>query len=491
MTRKKLKYGGISLLFTALFLTIAILLNIFAAMLTERFFLKADLTDTGIYSIHDNAAEFLRGIEETVDVVVLSEEEVWLTRSPLVVEILSNYAATSGGRLRVQYVNPDLNSFNGPRYGNSLAELKAAHDELQDMTRNDIILLSSRRAARVPFADLFSWNHEGREVLRADQELVSALSYVLNDGLASAVFLEGHRESGAALLTEIFERGGYAVSSVNLVFEDIPADADVLISVAPLTDFLDEELVKLEHYLSTGGNAMIFYEFSLPPMPNLDRFLAEWGIGIEDKIVFDEAHRIAGQPFLLGAQVRAGILPFTEDAETATSGFPGVGVPFARPLRAVWGEGTRNTFTVFPLIQTFSAASYAKDLSQGGITTPERESDDDSGPFVLAYNTRYHAYDVDRNLVFSNLIVAGAEMISDSFLLNYGDYFYNNAFLRNLANDLNPFGESVFIPSKTAPSSQMPVSSGAARFVLILMVVLLPLAIMAAGIWVWRKRRHQ
>jgi len=37
----------------------------------------------------------------------------------------------------------------------------------------------------------------------------------------------------------------------------------------------------------------------------------------------------------------------------------------------------------------------------------------------------------------------------------------------------------------------MLVSAGGARMILILMVIALPLLILATGIFVWRKRRHQ
>jgi hypothetical protein len=82
-------------------------------------------------------------------------------------------------------------------------------------------------------------------------------------------------------------------------------------------------------------------------------------------------------------------------------------------------------------------------------------------------------------------------MIDDFFLSNFGLSFYNMFFLLGLVNDLNPFGESVFIPSKSLMDSQMPVSSGGARTVLITMVIILPLVIMGIGIFVWRKRRHK
>ena len=497
MDRKKLKYGGFSLLITVLFLTAVVLLNIFAGMLTERFYLKADLTQTGIYSLSDKAAEVLSGIGETVDVIVLSDESAWIADPQglrvRIVEILQNYASMSGGRLRIQYVNPDLNSFAGPEYNNSLTELKEAHAELEGMTRDDVILLSARRAVRVPAASLFSLGYDdyGQTVvtgMKADQELVGGLLYVLSEQVARVVFLEGHREDETGILRLLFERYGYTHSDVNLALQDIPEDTVVVISSAPKTDFLTEEIYKLEEYLSNGGNAMIFYDYNTLSLPLLDDFLGQWGLSVDSKMICDEQYSYFSQRNFVGAPVRAGILPSLSDAEA--SGIP-VAMVGARPVRSEWAGDARGRFAAYPLIQTYSASSYAKDYGAGGAESLERESGDESGPFALGYHVRQTTYDMAGSPVHSNLIVSSIGLVDDIFLNYYGQYFYNIQLIADLANDLNPFGQSVYIPGKQLGGEAMPVSAGQARAVLILMVITLPLVILALGILVWRRRRHQ
>ena len=171
-----------------------------------------------------------------------------------------------------------------------------------------------------------------------------------------------------------------------------------------------------------------------------------------------------------------------------TSSMIPVGVFLARPLLEV---GTRGGFTMHPLIQTFSTSSYAKDISAGNITTHERESSDASGPFVLAYHISRLTRDDNNNHTQANLIIAGAAWFDDNFLSLYGESFYNNILMADLANDFNPFGERVFIPGKDISNNQMLVSSSGARTILILLVIILPLLIIGAGVVVWRKRRHQ
>ncbi|MCL2425205.1 MAG: GldG family protein [Oscillospiraceae bacterium] len=491
----KLRIRGIGVLITVVVLTLIILVNIFVGMLTDRFFIRADLTETGVFTLSDRAAEFLNDLDETVDIIVLSEESIWRANPnfDMVANILQNYSASSGGRLRIQYVNPDLNSFDGPLYNNSLSDLQAAYMELEDMDRNDIIFLSERRATRLSVFDLFAQrqDQQGRVTvtLRADQELISSLIYVLNEEIARVVFVENHRESPLLNFTNVFERGGYVASTINLATEEIPDDTIVLVSAAPLSDFLSEEIVKLEEFLMHGGSVIILYDPQLPSLPNLENFMAEWGITIENKLIFDDEFTFVPQFGIIGAHVVAGDgLPSTANAEEITSVFR-LGVRLPRPLRS--DAVVRGGFRITPLVQTISASSYAKDISAGDLTTPAREPGDESGPFVLAYHVSRSTRNADGNQVDANLIVAGFSKFDDFILGTYGDTFYNAFLINDIAHDLNPFGERIFIPARELTGSQMMVSSGSARTILIVMVIALPLAIIATGIVVWRKRRHK
>jgi len=491
----KFKSKGFTILATVFFIAVIVLLNVLVGMLTERFFLKVDLTDTGIYTLSDKAAEFLDGVNETVDIIVLSEESAWMANSTysIIANVLRNYSAASGGNIRIQYVNPNLNSFNGPKYGNSLSQLKDTYSELEDMARNDIIFLSERRATLISAFDLFSHSRDnfGRSTVsgvRMDQELVSSLVYVLNEGIARITFITNHGEKTKNHISILFERSGYVSSTINLATEDIPEDTMLLVTAAPVYDFLSEEIVKLEQFMLLGGNVMILYDPQMPSLPILENFMAEWGIVIENKLIFDPDYLFSPEFGIIGAHVVSGGLSSTREAELITTSVVPVGVFYARPLTA---HGNQSGITLYPLIQTFSSSSYAKDIGEGNITTTEREAGDESGPFVIAYNASRLTRNAQNNHVHANLIVAGAVWFDDSFLGLYGEAFYNNVLMADLANDFNPFGERVFIPVKSLSDSQMLVSATGTRTILVLMVILLPLLIIGVGVIVWRKRRHQ
>jgi uncharacterized iron-regulated membrane protein len=74
--------------------------------------------------------------------------------------------------------------------------------------------------------------------------------------------------------------------------------------------------------------------------------------------------------------------------------------------------------------------------------------------------------------------------------MSNSSYFWNAQMMGAIANDLNPSGQSVIIPSKALAGTIMTVMAGQARMILILMVITMPLLILAAGVLMWRKRKR-
>jgi hypothetical protein len=479
MENQIIRNRGTSAALVVLVLAVFVLLNVFTGILTERFYLKLDMTEAGLFTIDSEAVAYLESMREPVDVIVLQEESVWLARPDFmrVVELLRQYSRVSGGKFRVQYVNPDHNIFDGPEYGNSLTRLGEAHTNLQEMKRDDILFLSSRRADIKAVDDLFAvmpaadgnpqWH------LNADAELMAALFYVLSEEVATAVFLQGHNEAEAGFLRGFFERSGYDCFDIDLRREPLPDSTLIVISVGPKQDFMPMEIEQLEAYLSDGGCLMVFYDFETASLTNLDAFLNNWGLAVEHTLLQDSTHSLSGIPGFVYAEIKStdGFFPPIDLAD----GWQ-VGTYLARPIRWMFETDSRNNLTAKPLISSDPSTSFAIDLNDGNAW---------AGPFDLAYLVRREGR---AQSAPGSLIVSNAGMIEDWVL---DAHVVNQALMYTIMDTFNPFGESVFIPPKNLWSETMPVTSGQSRIILILLVVIVPLGIMVAGILVYRRRRHK
>ncbi|MCL1819176.1 MAG: Gldg family protein [Oscillospiraceae bacterium] len=470
---------GFSIAITAIFIVGVVLVNIAATQLTTRFYLKADLSEQKFYTLSEQTIDVLRGIGEDVTITVLDKEAEWQNPEDLryrLMETLNMYSSYSGGRVKVNYIDPDLN----PR-------IKEQYPALTDVVSGDIIVESARRYTSVNAGNLFLWSYNNRNqpapvAMDAEQKLTSALLYTLSDVTARAVFLEGHNESPTTALQALFETSNYEVETINLAHNDLPADTTVVICAAPKSDLLPLEMERLEAYMNSGGNTMIFYDMDTPKLPNLDLYIEEWGVSVSSELVLDPTYNF-GYLYAIGAAVLAPEkLPSAESLDTVNKMAVMGG---ARPLTPLWPTGEREWRTSEPLVASWST-SYSKSFDSDNATA-EKSPGDKEGPFILAMLTTDRG-NVNLNPVTSRMLVSSYCLIDDTALGN-SQYFINAQLLGVIANDFNPSGESVIIPVKVLAGSSMSIMSGQVRVIFFALVIAMPLIIFVAGGFVWRKRR--
>jgi hypothetical protein len=80
---------------------------------------------------------------------------------------------------------------------------------------------------------------------------------------------------------------GYNVSTLDLYFDNIPEDCEVLVIFNPNADLIvadgiseRDEVKKVEDFLARGGSLMVFYESDTPTLVNLETLLADWGVSV-------------------------------------------------------------------------------------------------------------------------------------------------------------------------------------------------------------------
>lgn len=104
---KKLKYGGLSILFTVIFIVAVVLVNVIITLLGDRFMPAADLTDSGLYSIEQSTVDYIKTITDEVTITVTSEESAFTGGSSYYYqtnEILKKIAAANSN-ITLQYID--------------------------------------------------------------------------------------------------------------------------------------------------------------------------------------------------------------------------------------------------------------------------------------------------------------------------------------------------------------------------------------------------
>jgi ABC-type uncharacterized transport system involved in gliding motility auxiliary subunit len=117
-------------------------------------------------------------------------------------------------------------------------------------------------------------------------------------------------------------------------------------------------------------------------------------------------------------------------------------------------------------------------------------SADKKGPFtVMALATWGQSENSNGDIQKSNLVVSGSYEIADSDLLSATNK--NNAkVLVGITDTLTAKAPSINVPSKLNDSSQLTLTTAQRLVIALLFLLVIPLLILALGLFQWLRRRH-
>jgi hypothetical protein len=488
--KRNLRYGFVSVCITIVVIAVIVLCNVVLTALFKKFPLDIDLTEDQVFEISDATKEFLTGLEEDVFIYILNTESSFVNGSPSEYfiqanEVIRRYAQHSS-RVRLEYV--DL--IRNPDFPSRFPDVDAGI--------SDIIVVSGNRARKLSPRDLFNiqTSYYGSFISssKAEQAMTGALLGVTSRKSSLAAVITGHGEMGVDAFTELLKMNVWEVVSVNTITESIPQDASLVILAAPERDLSAGELEGIDRFLEGGNNRSLFYLSSLgqpsqtaegidqSALPNLEAFLAEWGLAAEAGIVFETNNSliIGDSPFWFLAD-------FAEDdySKQAVQKKLAPVLPLARPLRVLF-EAQRYRRTKV-LIRSSTSA---------GIRPADAPLDWNPGPqdlradiplLVLSSSTRNN---VDGDIVSSHVLASGSTTAWNSSVLGNIN-IANSGYFLDLLGRLAGKEERFYIEDKTLGFSNLNITMAQLISLTLIFVVLVPLAVLVSGIVVWLRRRHR
>ena len=156
----------------------------------------------------------------------------------------------------------------------------------------------------------------------------------------------------------------------------------------------------------------------------------------------------------------------------------------ASPLTLLFAN--KDVRTTLAVMQTGATSSVLKD-----VTDSPSPSTDPKGPFtVMALSTWTQSSTTGTEVAAkSNLLVSGSYEIMDQDLLQASNK--NNAKdLLGIADTLMTKAPSINIPNKTYDSNQLQYLKGQDYVIGIIFLLILPLVILALGLFQYLRRRH-
>lgn len=268
----------------SLIIILAILVGLY--IISINFPIRFDLTQNKSYTVSQQTMDVISRIDSPLSIVVLRSPSTDPTSADWRSDLLLDQYQRLSKHITVEYINP--------------IEKPSAKSKYQ-MTQVGEIIFSygQSKQVRVYRKDLTTQSKVTSETLFVGEEKFTQAIYTLLEQESYVVyFTVGHGErqlqdrggEGLSYVKTYLENENYKVRDLNIILENIPTDASLIVIASPVETFSDFEIEKLNNYVKTGGKLLVLYDSFMDRSnfnSNLDVFLSDWGFKTKNDYIID------------------------------------------------------------------------------------------------------------------------------------------------------------------------------------------------------------
>ncbi|MFR2064702.1 Gldg family protein, partial [Hominenteromicrobium sp.] len=480
--KEKFKHGSLAVVFTVVFIAVIIVINVLVSALTTRFpSMNFDLTKEGLNTLSDEATDVAKEIVNETTIYIIGSEDA--IRGD---EVYSNYSlkysqvANLADRLhelndkiKVEYIDPDMN----PQFISDYAD--------DSLTTGKVMVKTDKRHKTLAVTDLFSIQQDSSTgqynyYSKVDGALANALYLVNLDTVPVVAFATGHNEmltvsDNLSTFTGMLNDNNFEVKEFNMLTDEIPEDASIVVLGTPTTDYTSEELSKLEAYLGDEkmASSRTLYVMTAPnagwsSMPNLSSFLAEWGMEPQSQEVLESNtnNTLYNMPYAIFANVTDSVLSKTYDNVVKVQ---------AAPVKRLFTAN--NDISTYSVIETSDTAYLSND--EKVLETPETDT-----YTILAFAQRYMD---NQGKICANVVVDGcaADFYDGSSLLGNSTFGNKDVTLDLIKNLTGTTDTRVGLTVNQTQTNTMDISASSAvtwSIGMMLFTIVVPVAVLVIGL---------
>lgn len=538
--RKKLKYGGIATAVTVIFVAVVVLLNVVVAQVCKRNpDAVLDLTTANLYEISDDTVDYIKNLDQDVEIAISSEESTFQSDKyyKMISETISKYQGYSD-HISVTY----FDTTKDPDILSKYQDLYAG-----DISSNQIIVTSGDRIKVYSLTDMFEIDQDKYQSyyygyaslsdcitgFKGEQTLTTAIMNVTDSNPKSVAvitksngnYIFSATQANAYAVTameNLLNDNGYDVKELDMVNDTLDAETyDIVVLPAPANDLTMDAIKKLQDFLQNDGNLgkQLIYvaDYTQSVTPNLDAFLKDWNLQVDSSYVREDDNNRNQTVQIVASAGKGLIAPIVSlgDSENyggnlANSSLPIV-APLARPIQELPSNNGRvvynllqssDTSYAYPLTQqassgedtTEAASEESQEATEAATTETAATTSFDTDSAVRGANTvmalSQSQQSTGSDLIESDVIVLGSMAMMDYYLTQ--DSSYNNAeYFIGVLNSVCGKEDSIVIASKDMTATSISATQTQLVTLRTIVVFLIPLAVAAAGIVVFLRRRNR
>ena len=314
----------------------------------------------------------------------------------------------------------------------------------------------------------------------SEEDVTNALLRITSNKKITLYFLEGHNEaniadfenSGISQIVDEFKKKNYVIQELKdlAATGKIPADCNTLIIAAPTVTLLDHEIKAIQSYIDAGGRVLILDDPQADA--SLVKLLAANGVTSDDDVVVDDHYFFPLADIAVPLIVPKQGTPLTREFNMQMF------FPVVRSLS--YKDGGKETIT--PIAESTQYSWAETDKKQAAYD----EGKDKKGPVTVG-------------LTLTKTVDAKDKRSNEARIVVFGDVnFAQNAFvgipgnkqiLLNSVAWLTEQENLIHLPPRDEHSDILMLSSTQLNYTFLLVVVVLPGLVIAAGIAVWIRRK--
>lgn len=504
-----LKRGGYAMAITAAVLAGIIVLNVLLGVLAKRVPLEFDMTLDKKNSMTEDNIEYIKGVDKEVLITVCANEADYLV-------YMTNYAPQMYGIVNgdTSYYDQTMTLIN--KYDNYNKKIKIRYVDTQDtefteitskypqeqIGYGDLIVTckygETERYKVVNFADIYlleedetyaAYGMSGYSLVGNNIEtaLTSAIAYVTNSVDKKVAFITGHsKEDYSADYRQLLKDNNYVVDVISeTLVTKLSSDYDAIFIAAPTTDFLQSELDVIWDFLDNEGKygkgLVYFADAASPYLPNFASFLVEWGIEVREGIAFETSqdNHLADQPTVFGSY------PATEDA--LLNGIQYCITGYNTPI--VPAFESHNAITTTTLIATPNTVVNAPVGTPNNWTGADKYTKES---FATVLQAKRFNYDNENNPIQNHVFaLSSIEFIHGEYSENSGLSNKNISF-KVAERAVGAEETGIMFDTRTIETESFgaDVTEASRNAMLVIFMILLPVAMIALGIFVYIRRKN-
>ncbi len=440
-SRLQLRLAGAS--FALLFLTVVGL----ALWLTRDYHVQIDLSRGARNSLSETSVALLATLDQPVKVTAYASERKDLRKT--IRELVARYQRHKPD-IALEFVSPNADP----------ARVRAAGVQL------DGELVVEYRQAREKIQH------------HSEDSLTNALARLARGGERWLVFVTGHGERSPerqanhdlSLWAGELAKRGIKTRSLALGGDaQIPQNTAVLVIAGPQARFLPGEVRKLEDYIGRGGNLLWLAEPG--PLHGLEPLAERLGVEFQRGVIVDPASQaLTGASATFYVATEYGPHPIVQHF-TLTTLFPDTVALVARAPK---------DWRAQEFLQTGPSA-----WSETGALTDKIQFDkakDIPGPLTFGVALTHKLEKSEQRVA----VIGDGDFLSNTFLGNGGNLELGN----NLVNWAASDDRHLNLPARIAPDLQLNLSQPAQLAIALGFLIVLPLLLVGAGVFIWWRRRR-